>query len=240
MSTKTFASLATGVRTLVDVESALMEAVTMLPAAAIRSNNEVGTATGLNVALYIVRQAIVNAADAASLAVDDGAKPSIESLTEQHTNFQETVRKAIYQYANGRILLLELCDQLGVPYPEDKKVMSLAKRVRELEDQLEQSKARWTLADRLATAEAEVTRLQERVAYAEKARDEAAAPAVAALTKAKEKSDRLGRHVGKLVKAVRHHYAGVLTKPQLADIVLAVMADDLGVKRPEEKKQRLS
>jgi hypothetical protein len=50
--------------------------------------------------------------------------------------FQAMVRKAVYDYANGNILLLEMCERIGVPYPTEKKVHTLAQRVKELEAEI--------------------------------------------------------------------------------------------------------
>jgi len=74
--------------------------------------------------------------------------------------------------------------------------------------------------------------LQERVAYAEKDRDEALKEKDEALAKAKEKSDRTGKHISKIVKAVRDYYKGVLTEAELAHVTLDV-AVELGVPKPE-------
>ena len=52
---------------------------------------------------------------------------------------------AVDDYAHGRILLFELCDRIGAPYPADKKVVSLAARVKELE--AENDALRAALAD---------------------------------------------------------------------------------------------
>lgn len=60
----------------------------------------------------------------------------VETLKEEYANFQARVRKAVDDYANGNILLLEMCDRVGVPYPTEKKVYTLAQRVNELEAEI--------------------------------------------------------------------------------------------------------
>jgi hypothetical protein len=154
--------------------------------------------------------------------------------------FKALVFKAVDDYAHGRLLLFELCDRIGAPFPEDKKVVSLATRVKELEVEVDshQRELGNLLNDAVVQGESNKRlldlsmELQERVAYAEKDRDEALKEKDEALAKAKEKSDRTGKHVGKIVKAVRDYYKGVLTEAELAHATLDV-AVDLGVPKPE-------
>ncbi len=57
----------------------------------------------------------------------------LDEAQEEIAALRALVFAAVDDYAHGRLLLFELCDRIGAPYPSDKKVVSLAARVKEIE-----------------------------------------------------------------------------------------------------------
>jgi hypothetical protein len=70
--------------------------------------------------------------DAKKDALFDALNELIDEAGES-AELRTQVFAAVDDYAHGRLLLFELCDRIGAPYPSDKKVVSLAARVKEIE-----------------------------------------------------------------------------------------------------------
>lgn len=184
----------TSYEVLVDLAEKLKKAGAKLPIEN-KGTMESAHKGGLSIALVLVEDAL------ASMSPTEVPEKTQDILT------------AIDDYANGKIILLELLHHVGLPWPKEKQVRSLAYRVTELE---EENRA-----------------LQERVAFAERDRDAASAAADEVKQKAKEKAARAGEHISKIIKTARLYYQKTLVE---ADVVKAVMdvASDLGVKPPAD------
>jgi hypothetical protein len=137
----------------------------------------------------------------------------------------QRVKDAVTAYAHGKILLIEMCAMLGISLdPADKKIRTMAARVIELEAEIETMRAAMTsdlaLAGKMrGDLEREIAalkestgnkhlldlsmELQERVAYAEKDRDEALKEKDEAIAKAKEKTEAAGKKVAELMKQLK-------------------------------------
>ncbi len=179
------------IRTLQDVADRLRKARATIPLPRDENTGTIESAmkTGLSIALVVVEEALESAAKA----------PTVIS----HFKLREVSATPEGPQAGGFVLGTE----------------RQAMRVKELEAEITEMRSAMTqdllVAGRMrGDLEREVaslgnkhllelcTELQERVAYAEKARDEALAEKDAALAKTKDKTKRMGRHIGRMIQAL--------------------------------------